>query len=202
MRVLRILPKIVLMTLPPLTTLAAGCGRIGGPSELTRSKAANLIQQALNNRVQRGRFFTRPNLQGPGWEDPPGLRNALVKAGYLTTTDAKSIYGKDTLFTTGYVLTNKGKSAANDWEQFPYTIVGEVLDWAYSPPLAAGALVEITGIAEAANSADVDFTWRWSPVALANELVRADPNFRMWGSAPERETLPFRKYDDGWRLQQ
>lgn len=53
-------------------------------------------------------------------------------------------------------------------------------------------LLSVTGIDRAGNSADVDFTWKWTPV---NEIGAA-----MVEGLAYKSTVSFRHYDDGWRL--
>lgn len=60
-------------------------------------------------------------------------------------------------------------------------------------PVAHRELVSITGIAKEGNAADVEFTWRWTPV---NEIGAAlYPENVHFESA-----VTFRNYDDGWRV--
>jgi hypothetical protein len=65
----------------------------------------------------------------------------------------------------------------------------------FSIPAAHRELVAITGIAKQGNIADVEFTWRWTPL---NEVGAAlyPSNTRY------RSTARFRDYDDGWRVLQ
>jgi hypothetical protein len=54
-------------------------------------------------------------------------------------------------------------------------------------------LVAVSGISRAGNFADVDFSWKWTPV---NEVGAA----LVEGSLVYKTTVTFRHYDDGWRL--
>ena len=54
-------------------------------------------------------------------------------------------------------------------------------------------LIAVTGISRSGNFADVDFTWKWTPV---NEVGGA----LVEGSLVYKSTVAFRHYDDGWRL--
>ncbi|MGA8621360.1 MAG: hypothetical protein WB660_22905 [Candidatus Sulfotelmatobacter sp.] len=62
-------------------------------------------------------------------------------------------------------------------------------------PAARRDLVAVTGIAKQGNVADVDFTWKWTPL---NEVGAA----LYPGDVRYRSTALFRSYDDGWRLMQ
>jgi hypothetical protein len=65
----------------------------------------------------------------------------------------------------------------------------------FSLPTARRELVAVTGIAKQGNVADVEFTWRWSPL---NEVGAA-----LYPSGVRyRSTTTLRRYDDGWRIAQ
>jgi hypothetical protein len=65
----------------------------------------------------------------------------------------------------------------------------------FSIPAARRELVAVTGIAKQGNAADVEFTWRWTPL---NEVGAA-----LYPSTTHyRSTARFRDYDDGWRVVQ
>ena len=52
--------------------------------------------------------------------------------------------------------------------------------------------IAITGIAKQGNAADVEFTWRWTPLnEFGAALYSSDLRYR--------STVAFRDYDDGWR---
>ena len=60
-------------------------------------------------------------------------------------------------------------------------------------PVARRELVAITGITKQDNSADVEFTWKWTPLnEIGAALYSADPQYK--------SVVGFRKYDDGWRM--
>jgi hypothetical protein len=65
----------------------------------------------------------------------------------------------------------------------------------FSIPAAHRELVAVTGIAKQGNAADVEFTWRWTPL---NEVGAA----LYPSTAHYRSTARFREYDDGWRVVQ
>ena len=56
-------------------------------------------------------------------------------------------------------------------------------------------LVAITGIAKQSNVADVEFTWRWTPLNEVGAVLYPS-------SIHYQSTAFFRNYDDGWRLVQ
>ena len=63
----------------------------------------------------------------------------------------------------------------------------------FSIPTARRELVAITGISKADNMADVEFTWRWTPMNEVGAALNA-------GGLQYRSTVTMKHYDDGWRL--
>ena len=63
----------------------------------------------------------------------------------------------------------------------------------FSIPTARRELVAITGISKADNTADVEFTWRWTPL---NEVGAALNT----GGLQYKSSVAMKHYDDGWRL--
>lgn len=60
-------------------------------------------------------------------------------------------------------------------------------------PVARRELIRITGISKQGNAADVEFSWRWTPL---NEIGAA-----LYSSEVQyKSTVGFRDYDDGWRM--
>jgi hypothetical protein len=70
---------------------------------------------------------------------------------------------------------------------------GEAEKQSFSIPAAKRELVAITGIARQGNTADVEFTWRWSALNEIGAALYA-------GDTHYRSTVAFRNYDDGWRV--
>ena len=60
-------------------------------------------------------------------------------------------------------------------------------------PTARRELVAITGISKGNNTADVEFTWRWSPMNEVGAALNA-------GGLEYKSTVAMKHYDDGWRL--
>jgi hypothetical protein len=65
----------------------------------------------------------------------------------------------------------------------------------FSIPAVRRELVAVTGIAKQGSVADVEFSWRWTPL---NEVGAA----LYPSSVHYRSTARFRDYDDGWRVLQ
>jgi len=53
-------------------------------------------------------------------------------------------------------------------------------------------LLEITGVSRSDNLADVDFTWKWSPLNEVGAALSPAVNYK--------STVGFKHYDDGWLL--
>jgi len=65
----------------------------------------------------------------------------------------------------------------------------------YALPVARRELVAVTGISRRGGAADVEFTWRWTPLnEIGAALYSADLRYK--------STVTFREYDDGWRVVQ
>lgn len=65
----------------------------------------------------------------------------------------------------------------------------------FAVPAARRELLAITGINRQGNAADVEFTWKWTPL---NEVGAAFYS----GDVQYKSIAGFRKYDDGWRILQ
>lgn len=64
-----------------------------------------------------------------------------------------------------------------------------------SIPVAKREIISVTGISKQGSVADVEFTWKWSPLnEIGSALYSGDLRYR--------STVGFRQYDDGWRLVQ
>jgi hypothetical protein len=72
---------------------------------------------------------------------------------------------------------------------------GDAEKQSFSIPAARRELVAVTGIAKQGNVADIEFTWRWTPLNEVGAVLYP-------GDTHYRSTAFFRRYDDGWRLMQ
>lgn len=63
----------------------------------------------------------------------------------------------------------------------------------FSIPTARRELVAITGISKSESTAEVEFTWRWSPMNEVGSALNA-------GGLQYKSTVTMKHYDDGWRL--
>lgn len=62
-------------------------------------------------------------------------------------------------------------------------------------PAARRELIAVTGISKQGRIADVEFTWRWTPLNEVGAVLYSSNN-------RYRSTASFRCYDDGWRIVQ
>ena len=60
-------------------------------------------------------------------------------------------------------------------------------------PTARRELVAVTGISKSGDAADVEFTWRWTPLNEVGSALNT-------GGLQYKSTVALRHYDDGWRL--
>jgi hypothetical protein len=65
----------------------------------------------------------------------------------------------------------------------------------FAVPAARRELLAVTGISRQGNFADVEFTWKWTPLnEVGAAFYSADVQYK--------SIAGFRKYDDGWRIVQ
>jgi hypothetical protein len=165
--------------------IAMGCN----PKDLSRSKAATLIEKSEE--------FKKPHTEeiflGPDFRsmDFIGIGNwkvvdALLALGYLEKNGNK------------FVLTAKGNSAAKGWLTDPDRPNARII------PVADRKLVEVTGITtvEEVSLKEVEFTWRWVPAPIGEEIAKQNPGAGKQYDPKEvkKDKATFKLYDDGWRL--
>ncbi|HEV2470732.1 MAG TPA: hypothetical protein VGS78_16185 [Candidatus Sulfotelmatobacter sp.] len=62
-----------------------------------------------------------------------------------------------------------------------------------SIPVARRELIAVTGISKDGTTADVEFTWKWTPLnEIGAALYSSDIQYK--------SSVGFRQYDDGWRI--
>ena len=155
---------------------------------LTRRLAADLIEAADAFRAQQQFQLRTGVLSNQDYLQPDYIE--LHQRGWISGTKAacpKTVAPPpcwDVMLTPYGVDTLQGLIAPDDAEKQSFSI-----------PAAKRELVAITGIATQGSVADVEFTWRWTPM---NEVGAA-----LYSSTVHyRSTATFRQYDDGWRLVQ
>jgi hypothetical protein len=153
---------------------------------LTRRLAADLISASATFRAQQRFPFRTGIIANQDYLSPNYL--LLQHKGWISATIVRCPAALapppcwDVTLTPSGVDTIQSLIASGDAEKPTLSI-----------PAARRELVAITGIAKDGNTADVEFTWRWSPL---NEVGAALNH----SDARYRSTAAFRNYDDGWRL--
>ena len=153
---------------------------------LTRRLAADLISASETFRAQRYLEFRTGIVANQDYLSPNYL--LLQHTGWISATIVRCPAALapppcwDVTLTPSGVDTIQSLIAPGDAEKPTLSI-----------PAARRELVAVTGIAKDGNTADVEFTWRWSPLnEVGAALYHSDARYR--------STAAFRNYDDGWRL--
>ena len=152
---------------------------------LTRRLAADLIASSATFRVTQPFELTTGIISNQDYLSPKYL--SLQHHGWISAVVAKcpaTIAPPcwDVTLTPSGVDTFQSLLAPGDAEKKPFTI-----------PAARRELIAITGIAKQGATADVEFTWRWTPLNEVGALTYS-------GDAHYRSIVAFRSYDDGWRV--
>lgn len=159
--------------------------------QLSRPKAAAIIKKEL---FTPSRF--NPNVmnyqEGANQVQNEGyVKNqlrALEKSGWITL----SVHGcslNSCSIDSG--LTDKGKAHSSDWKPFPGAGPGY---WTFST--AQDEFLEVTGIATVEKGvAVVEYTYHSVPTDTGKALG-------MEPSSPQKGSVQFQLYDDGWRISQ
>ncbi len=155
---------------------------------LTRRLAADLIGGAEAFRAHQQFEFRTGVISNQDYLSPHYL--VLQHRGWISATKAACPPALappscwDVMLTPSGVDTLQTLIAPRDNEKQSFSI-----------PAARRELIAITGIAKQGSVADVEFTWRWTPL---NEVGAA-----LYPSGVHyRSTTILRDYDDGWRIVQ
>lgn len=178
------------MQKPSILAIACACFLAScSPRDfLTRRLAADLIaaspvfraprQFQLRTGVMSNKDYLSPNyldLQHHGWISATTVR---------CPSDIAATPCSDVVLTPAGVETFQSLIAPRDSEK-----------QAFSIPVLRRDLISIAAISKNGGSADVEFSWRWTPV---NEVGAA-----LYPNASETSytaTVVFRRFDDGWRV--
>lgn len=180
-RSMRKLSIVVLCVVCPL--LLSSCS----PRDfLTRRLAADLIANSIAFRAQQPFQLRTGVVPNKDYLSPDYL--ALQHHGWISGSIAPCPPGQGPPPCWDVTLTPSGV------ETFQSLIVpGDAEKQSFTVPAARRELVAVTGIAKQGNTADVEFTWKWTPL---NEVGAALYS----GDVHYRSTAAFRNYDDGWRV--
>ena len=155
---------------------------------LTRRLAADLIDQSTTFKTAQQFWLHTGVVSNKDYLASESL--VLQQHGWITGTRAACPAALapppcwDVLLTPSGVDTFRLLAAPADAEKPSFAV-----------PAARRDLVAITGISRQGNSADVEFTWKWTPL---NEVGAAFYS----GDVQYKSIAGFRKYDDGWRIVQ
>lgn len=175
--------NIVVLLLPAL--LLSACS----PRDfLTRRLAADLISASATFRSPQRLQFHTGVIANQDYLSPNYI--LLQHKGWISATNARCPVALapppcwDVALTPSGVETMQTLIVPGDAEKPAITI-----------PAARRELVAIIGIAKEGSAADVEFTWRWSPLnEVGAALYHSDARYR--------SIVTFLKYSDGWRLLQ
>jgi hypothetical protein len=159
-------------------------------------RASSAFQQASYFRVGRteqaavdpGGCFQFQNK--PGWRQLTDLGYAMIdlKISAQPTAFSEAWYG------CTLQLTAEGQQQASRWRAWsgPFDSSG------WEIPIATVQFVGVTGISmvDGADTGQVEFAYRWAATDFAQRLGRIPDGGQRAGAAV------FRRYDDGWRLQE
>jgi hypothetical protein len=155
---------------------------------LTRRLAADLIDGSNTFKTQQQFWLHTGVISNKDYLAPESL--VLQQHGWVSGTRATCPRDLapppcwDVLLTPSGVDTFRMLAAPADAEKPAFAVA-----------VARRDLVAITGISRQGNSADVEFTWKWTPL---NEVGSALYS----GEVHYKSISGFRKYDDGWRIVQ
>jgi len=196
--------RLLFLLCAGIILLSLGCG---GSKDLSRSKAAQIIKETYNKETKNSKEWRVNTLKFekheqdeyfviPGGADPKILDaykkltdHGLVVMGKITIGKGSGQYNYDAM-----KFTNKAK---------PYIISEDKFDGIGGRNdrviilLAEVDNVEVTGIApvtvEGAKMSEVEFTLHYKPTPIGELLLKPDKLI-------EKSRLPFKLYDDGWRI--
>ena len=113
---------------------------------------------------------------------------ALQHRGYVTSTSTKCTPAIEPPPCWDVVLTPSGVETIRNLVSSE-----EATKPAITVPTAKREFVSVTGIAKQGSTADVEFTWKWTPLnEIGAALYSEDHRYR--------SVVGFRQFDDGWRI--
>jgi hypothetical protein len=153
---------------------------------LTRRLASDLITASGTFAVPQQFWLRTGVMSGRDYSSPEYL--VLQRHGWINSTSASCPPGLTPPPCWEVTLTPLGVDAFRD------LIHGnDTAKQYFSVPTARRELVAITGISRSGNLAEVEFTWRWSPLNQVGAALNS-------GNVVYRSGVGFKLYDDGWRL--
>ena len=153
---------------------------------LTRRLAGDLISDSPEFQKQQQFVLQTGLISNKDYVSPEFL--ALQHRGYVTATSAKCPSAIEPPPCWDVVLTPSGVETIRN-----LVSPEEATKPAITVPAAKREFVSVTGIAKQGSSADVEFTWKWTPLnEIGAVLYSEEHRFR--------SLVGFRQFDDGWRI--
>jgi hypothetical protein len=198
------------MKMNALVLAIAALTSLGCSKDLSRSRAKSLISAKLQkspapNTVITGFFLLGRQSEADFFASPDGrYYRSLESDGLLRIVSNGKRYNpyqagpdRDWFNSLDIQLTDNGKKYLfGPSKTFQETVYQSV-------NFCTREIVEVTGIRSDANSAAVDYTWRYgklTPFAVHMRETRPDRH-TCETSTTQTSTAAFRRYDDGWRLE-
>jgi len=152
---------------------------------LTRRLAADLISGSDQFKTPQQYVLQIGIISNKDYVSPEYL--VLQHHGWIIATTAPCSPGLTPPPCTDVILTPSGVDAIRA------AVPDQSAQTSIAIPVARRQLEEITGIAREGSAADVEFTWKWTPLnEIGAALYSAEMRYK--------STVGFRDYDDGWRI--
>jgi hypothetical protein len=169
----------------PLLALFA-CTSCTPRNFLTRRLAADLIGASGTFRATQPFLLQTGIVSNKDYATPESL--ILQRRGWISAGTAPCSAGLAPPPCWDILLTPSGVDAVR-----AILPVEETTKPSFTIPAARRELIAITGISREGSTAEVEFTWRWTPLnEIGAALYSSDVHYR--------SVVGFRDYDDGWRI--
>lgn len=204
---MRLPSLLVLAILGSISPLITACRS----QNLSRAQAGELIAQSKDFQQQDSReiLLGRDVRLGLG-----GFLNGMLGTFDYELADCLAAEGYLSHVSNSYLLTPKGREAQSSWGRDPQRHNARLV------PVAQPELIGVTGIVQQEGSVEAvaEFAWRWKWTPIMNGTDGSAPRpdcraamARRYGfsyrdnqlTAEEHKSgARFRRFDDGWRLEQ
>lgn len=153
---------------------------------LTRRLATDLIAQSATFQAPQDFLLHTGVVSNVDYAAPEYL--VLEHHGWISATVVACLHGLAPAPCWDIVLTPVGVDIVRS-----QVSSDEATKPSISIPVARRELIAVTGISKQGAMADVEFTWKWTPL---NEIGAALYS----GDLHYKSSVGFRQYDDGWRI--
>lgn len=169
----------------PLVTLL-GCLSCSPQEFLTRRLAGDLISASNTFKASQNFVLQTGVVSGKEYPSPEFL--VLQRHGWISAGTAPCPPGLGPPPCWDILLTPSGVDTVR-----AILPAEETTKPSFSIPAARRELIAVTGITKQGGAADVEFTWKWTPLnEVGAALYSSDAHYK--------STAAFRDYDDGWRV--